>query len=89
MAVVSGGESDLALAESHLVLKNAAWICFGISSSLLGNNSSLQIRSFSEDEGQCNKTGGPSISDFSAIQVPTSHMLSLAASSYVPSDEAY
>jgi hypothetical protein len=64
-----------------------AWLCFRISSSFVGNNPSLQFHSFSEDRGKCNKTGNPSISDFSTIL--TSDILILADSSHVPSDEAY
>ncbi len=86
VSMVSDPESEQELAESHLMLKNA-WLCFRISSSLVGNNQSLQIHSFSEDRGKCNKTGNPSISDFSTIL--TSDTLILADSSYLPSDEAY
>ncbi len=68
------------------MLKNA-WICFRISSSSLGNTPSIQILSFSDDRGKCDMTGDPSIEDFYTIQ--TSHMLSLAGSSYLPSDESY
>ncbi len=52
-----------------------------------GFQMSLQIRSFSEDRGKCNKTGNPSISDFSTIL--TSNILILADSSRLSSDEAY
>ncbi len=54
-----------------------------------GNNPSLQIHSFSEDRGKCNKTSNPSptISDFSTI--PTSDIPILADSTHLPSDEAY
>jgi hypothetical protein len=86
MVRVSGRESEQELAESHLMLKNA-WLCFRISSSSVGNNPSLQIHSFSEDRGKCNKTGNPSISDSSTILA--SHILILDDSSYLPSDEAY
>ncbi len=84
--MVSDWESEQELAESHLMLKNA-WLCFRISSSFVGNNPSLQIHSFGEDWGKCNKTGNPSISDFSTIL--TSDILILADSSQLPSDEAY
>ncbi len=49
----------------------------------------VQIHSFqgSEDRGKCNKTGNPSISDFSTNL--TSDILILADSSHLPSDEAY
>ncbi len=42
---------------------------FRISSSFVtvGNNPSIQIHSFSEDLRECNKTGNPSITDFSTI----------------------
>ncbi len=53
----------------------------------VGNNPSLQIHSFSEDWGNCNKTCNPSISDFSTIL--TSDIQILADSSHLPSDEAY
>jgi hypothetical protein len=65
VSMVSGRESGLELEESHLMLKNAWPLCFGISSAFVGNNPSLQIHSFSEDRGKCNKMGNPSISDFS------------------------
>ncbi len=64
--MLSDPEPEQELAESHLMLKNA-WLCFRISSSFVGNNPSLQIISFSEDRGKCNKTGIPSISNFSTI----------------------
>jgi hypothetical protein len=70
VSMVCDPESEQELAESHLVLKNA-WLCFRISSSFEGNNPSLQILSFSEDQGKCNKTGNHSIGNFSTI--PTSH----------------
>ena len=60
-------------------------LCFRIS--FVGNNPSLQIHSFSEDWGKCNKTGNPSISDFSTIL--TSDIQILADSSHLPSNEAY
>ncbi len=47
----------------------------------------LKNNSFSEDLGKCNKTGNPSISDFSTIL--TSDIPILADSSHLPSDEAY
>ncbi len=86
--MVSGRKSEKEPAESHLMLKNA-WLCFRISSSFVGNNPSLQIHSFSKDRGKCNKTCNPSISDFSTIMILTSHLLVLADSSHLPSDEAY
>ncbi len=58
-----GRESEQELEESHLMLKNS-WNCFRISSSFVGNNPSLQIHSFSEDRGKCNKSGNLSISNF-------------------------
>jgi hypothetical protein len=61
VSMVSGREYEQELEESHLMLKNA-WLCFMISSSFVGNTPS-----FSEDQGRCNKTGNPSISDFSTI----------------------
>ncbi len=78
VSMVSGRESGLELKESHLMLKNA-WLCFRTSSSFEGNNPSLQTHSFSEDWGKCNRTGNPSISNFSTIL--TSHILILADSS--------
>ncbi len=86
VSMVTDRESEQELAESHLMLMNS-WLCFRTSSSFVGNNPSLQIQSFSEDRGKCNKTGNPSISDFSTIL--TSHILILADSSYLPSGEAY
>jgi hypothetical protein len=86
VSIISGRESEQEQEESHLMLKNA-WLCFRISSSFVGNNPSLQIQSFSKDRGKCIKTGNPSISDFSTIL--TSHILILADSSYIASDEAY
>ena len=79
-------EPEHELEESHLMLKNA-WLCFRISSSFVRNYPSLQIHSSSEDRGKCNKTGNPSISDFSTMLA--SHILILADNSYLPSDEAY
>ncbi len=67
-------------------IKNA-WLCFRMLSSFVGNNPSLQIHSFSEDRGKCNKTCNPSISDFSTIL--TSDIPIHADSSHLPSDEAY
>ncbi len=49
--------------------------------------SAVQIHSFSKDQGKCNKTCNPSISNFSTIL--TSYILILAYSSHLPSDEAY
>ncbi len=85
VSMVSGRESGQELEESHLMLKNAR-LCFRISSSFVGNSPSLQIHSFSEDRGKHNKTSNPSISDFSTMLA--SHILILADSSYLPSDEA-
>ena len=82
--MVSDPESEQELAESHLMLKNYC-LCFRVASSFVGSNPSLQIHSFSEDRGKCNKTGNPSISDFSTIL--TSDILILADSSHLPSDE--
>ena len=86
VSMVSDPESEQELAESHLMLKNA-WLCFRMSSSFVCNNPSLQIHSFSEDRGKCNKTGNPSISDFSPIL--TSDTPILADGSHLRSDEAY
>ncbi len=86
VSMVSGRESEQELEESHLKLKNA-WLCFRISSSFVGKSPSLQIHSFSEDRGKCNKTCNPSISNFSTIL--TSYILILTDHSYLPSDEAY
>ncbi len=86
VSIVSGRESEQELAESHLMLKNA-WLCFRMSSSFVCNNPSLQIHSFSEDLGKCNKTVKSSISDFSTIL--TSYNRILAYNSHLPSDEAY
>jgi hypothetical protein len=63
--MVNDRESEQ-LAESHLMLKNDC-LCFKMSFSFVGNNPSLQIHSFSKDRGKCNKTGNPSMSDFSTI----------------------
>ena len=68
------------------MLKNA-WLCFRMSSSFEGNNPSLQIHSFREDLGKCNKTVDASISDFSTIL--TRDIPILADSSHLPSDESY
>jgi hypothetical protein len=57
------------------MLKDAG-LCFRISSSFIGNNTTLQIHSFREDQVKCNKTGNLSISDFFTIL--TSHLLILA-----------
>ncbi len=84
--MVSGRESQQEQAEGHLMLKNT-WLCFRMSSSFEGNNPSLQIHSFGEDRGKCNKTVDASISDFSTIL--TSYNLILADSSHLASDEAY
>jgi hypothetical protein len=84
--MVTGQESEQELAESHLMLKNS-WLGFRISSSFAGNNPSLQIHSFSEDRGKCNKTGHASMSDFSTILTSLNQIL--ADSSHLPSDEAY
>ncbi len=86
VSMVSDPESEQELAESHLTLKNDC-LCLRMSSTFAGNNPSLQIHSFSEIRGKCNKTGNPSISDFSTIL--TSDILVLADSSHLPSDEAY
>ncbi len=75
VSMVSDPESEQELADSNLMLKNA-WFCFRISSSFIGNNPSLQIHSFSEDRGKRNKTGNPSISDFSTILTTRSKILS-------------
>jgi hypothetical protein len=88
VSMVSDPESEQELAKSHLILTGkTAWLCFRMPSSFVCNNPSLQIHSFSEDRGKCNKTGNPSISDFSTIL--TSDILILAESSHLPSDEAY
>jgi hypothetical protein len=60
VSMVSGRKSEQELEESHLMLKNA-WLCFRISSSFVGNNPSLQIHSFSEDQGTLPRTGGPAL----------------------------
>ena len=86
VSMVSDPESEQELAESHLMLKNDC-LCFRMSSSFVCNNPSLQIHSFSEDRGKCNKTGNPSISDFSTIL--TSDTPILADSSHLRSYEAY
>ncbi len=59
----------------------------GLFRSLVGNNPSRQSHSFSEDRGEGNKTGNPSITDFSTILA--GHILILADSSHLPlaSDE--
>jgi hypothetical protein len=86
VSMVSDPESEQKLAESHLMLKNDC-LCFRMASSFVGNNPSLQIHSFSEDRGKCNKTGNPSISDFSNIL--TSDTPILADNCHLRSDEAY
>ncbi len=86
VSMVSDPESEQEPAESHQMLKNA-WLCFRMSSSFVGNNPSLQIHSFCEDRGECNKTGNVSISNCSTIL--TSDILILADNSHLPSDEAY
>ncbi len=86
VSMVSEPESQQELEESHLMLKTDC-LCFRMSSSFVGNNPSLQIHSFSEDLGKCNKTFNPSISDFSTIL--TSDIPILADSSHLPCDEAY
>jgi hypothetical protein len=84
--MVSDPESEQELAESHMMLKSY-FFCLRMSSSFEGINPSMQIHSFSEDRGKCNKTGNASISNFSTIL--TSDMLILADSSHLPSGEAY
>ncbi len=86
VSMVSDPEFEQELVESLLMVKNT-WLCFRTSSSFVGNNPSLQIHSFSEDRGKCNRIGNPSISYCSTIL--TSQILILADSSYLPSDEAY
>ncbi len=66
VSMVNDPESEQELAESHLMLKNNC-LCFRMSSSFVGNTLSVQIHSFSEDRRKCNKTGNPSISNFSTI----------------------
>jgi hypothetical protein len=89
VSMVSDPESEQELEESHLMLKYSQ-LCFRISSSFVGNNPSLQIKSFSEDRGKRNKIGNPSISDFSTnLMSQWSHLLILADSSYLPGDEDY
>ena len=78
----AGGEpSD---AEEHLPLFQ--YIILFRRQQPLTAESAVQIHSFSEDQGKCNQTGNPSISDFSANL--TSDILILADSSHLPSDEA-
>ncbi len=97
VSIVSDPESGQELAESHLMMLKNNCLCFKMSSSFVGNNPSLalQIHSFNfselEDRGKCNlnKTGNPSISDFSTILTSASDILILADSSHLPSDEAY
>ncbi len=86
VSMVSGPESEQELVKSHLMLKNDC-LCFRMPSSFICNNPSLQIHSFSEDRGKCNKTCNPSMSVFSTIL--TSDILILADSSHLPSDETY
>jgi hypothetical protein len=94
VSMVRGRESeqelnlkDLESRHDLIMMHKNAWLCFSISSSFVGNNPSLQISSFSEDRGKCNKTGNPSISNIFTIL--TSNILILADSSYLLSDEAY
>ena len=86
VSMVSDPESEQELVESHLMLKNDC-LCFRMSSSFVCNNPSQLIHLFSEDRGKCNKTGNPSISDFSTIL--TSYNRILADNSHLPSNEAY
>jgi hypothetical protein len=86
VSMVSGLESEQELEESHLMLENAC-LCFRMSSSFEGNNPSLQIHSFSEDQGKCNKTVNASISYFSTILMSYNQIL--ADSSHLPSNEAF
>ena len=69
------------LAGSPLVLKNA-WICLITSFSFVGNNPSLQIRSFRENRGKCNRTCDPTDRLFSFV--PMRQDLNVADSSYLP-----
>ncbi len=85
VSMVSDPEPEQELAESHLMLKKAG-LCFRISPSFVDNNPSLQIHSFSEVRGKCNKTGNPSSSDFSTIL--TSDILILADIFHLTRDEA-
>ncbi len=77
---------DWSCAEIPFVQKSS-WICFRISSSSVGNNRSLQIRSFSEHRWKCKRTGNPSIGNF--FTIPTSFMLNPADRFHLLSDEAY
>ncbi len=54
VSMVNGREFEQELEKCHLMLKNY-WLCFRISSTFVGNNSSLQIHSFSEDWGKHNR----------------------------------
>ncbi len=87
VSMVSDSESEQELAESHLMLKNDC-LCFRMASSFVGSDPSLQIHSFSEDRGKCNKTGNPSISDSSTILTSDTPILA-DDGSHLRSDEAY
>ena len=64
-----------------------AWICFRTSFSWVGNNLSLQIRSFGENRGKCNRTCKPTNGFFSSALMRQD--LHVADSSYLPWNEAY
>ena len=85
VSVVGGWESGQELAGSPFVLKNA-WICLITSFSFVGNNPSLQIRSFRENRGKCNRTCDPTDRLFSSV--PMRQDLNVADSSYLPWYEA-
>ena len=81
VSVVGGWESGQELAKSPVVLKNA-WICLITSFSFVCNNPSLQIRSFRENRGKCNRTCDPTDRLFSSV--PLRQDLNVADSSYLP-----
>ncbi len=86
--VFGGWESGWGLAGSPRALKNA-WICFRTSFSCVGNNLSLQIRSFCENRSlrKCYRTRDPTHGLSSAILLRQD--LHFAESSNLPCNEAY
>ena len=86
VSAVCGWESGQELSGSPSALKSA-WICFITSFSFVGNNPSLQIRSFNGNRGKCNRTCYPNNGLFSSV--PMSQDLHVADSAYFPWYEAY
>ncbi len=84
VSMVSGRESEQGRA---IWCSRTLGSHFRKTSSFVGSNPSLQIHSIGEDRGKCNKTGNPSMSDWSTIL--TSDIPILADSSHLPSNQAY